>query len=155
VSEHAHHQKDVFDPFNIPNNYCLVDSEMLEPPNNTHSTAGGDEPDTLEDCQILVSCIFEFLQTTQPRRYELQVQLTIICEDLLKVIQMEKEKRVDIAAALKSAERDRKTLIDECQVLFMRKKVLMDETQVLLARNKVLRDEYQQLERRKTLQNWR
>jgi hypothetical protein len=37
----------------------------------------------------------------------------------------------------------------------MRKKVLMDETQVLLARNKVLRDEYQQLERRKTLQNWR
>jgi hypothetical protein len=67
---------------------------------------------------------------------------------------MEKEKRVGIDTALKSAERDRKTLIDECQVLFMRKKALMDETQVLLARNKVLRDEYQ-LERRKTLQNWR
>jgi hypothetical protein len=99
-----------------------------------------------------MSCIFEFLYTTQPRRYELQA---IICEHLLKVIQMEKEKRVDIAAALKSAERDRKTLIDECQVLFMRKKVLMDETQVLLARNKGLRDEYQQLERKKTLQNWR
>lgn len=151
VSEHRHYQKDVSDPFNIPNNYRLVDSEMLESPHDTHSTAGGDELDTLEDCQILVSCIFEFLQTTQPRRYELQAQLTIICEDLLKVIQMEKEKRVDIAAALKSAERDRKTLTDECQVLFMRKKVLMDETQALLARHKVLRDEYQQLERRKTL----
>jgi hypothetical protein len=32
VSEHEHYQKDVFDPFNIPNNYCLVDSDMLEPP---------------------------------------------------------------------------------------------------------------------------
>ena len=65
---------------------------------------------------------------------------------------MKKEKRVDIAAALKSAERDRKTLTDECQVLFIRKEVLIDETQVLLARNKVLRDEYKQLERKKTLQ---
>ena len=64
---------------------------MLEPPHNTHSTAGGDEPDTLEDCQILVSCIFEFLQTTQPRRYELQAQLTIICEDLLKSFRWKKE----------------------------------------------------------------
>ena len=66
VSEHAHYQKHVSDPFNIPNNYCLADSEMLEPPHDTYSTAGGDEPDTLEDRQILVSCIFEFLQTTQP-----------------------------------------------------------------------------------------
>jgi len=65
---------------------------------------------------------------------------------------MEKERRVDIAAALKSAERDRKTLMNECQALLIRKEVLMDETQVLLARNKVLRDEYQQLERRKALQ---
>ena len=79
---------------------------MLEPPHNTHSTASGDEPDTLEDCQILVTCIFEFLQTTQPRRYGLQAQLTINCKNLLKVVQMEKEKRVDITAALKSAERE-------------------------------------------------
>lgn len=87
--------------FDIPNSSGLVDSEMLETIDDTDPTVNENKDDMLEDCQILVSCIFEFLQTTQPRRYELQAQLTVICEDLLRVIRTEKEKRVVMARETK------------------------------------------------------